>query len=441
MTLTCFGVVLWVLRHVLQEYHYHDILREVKSMPLPRLALALLFTILNYAVLTGHDALAFRYLRLPLSYGKIALASFLSYAFSHNMGFALLSSASMRYRLYSTWGLSTGEILQVVTFNGITFWFGVLALGGWAFVWEPLTLPSSLHLPFTSLHPLGFVFLILVSAYVLFSAVRKTPLHVWGWQIPVPPFALALAQVALSALDWALAAGVLYVLLPSTDSLSYPLFLGVFVLAQIAGVSSQVPGGLGVVETVVFVFLTPFIPGPTILGALVAYRAIYYLLPLSIAVLLLTGHELGQRYAALAKLTSLLRRWAPVVMPQALALSTFLGGAMLLCSGATPALNSRLAWLHTLLPLPVIELSHFLASLVGLGLILLARGLQRRLNAAYYLTALLLSAGITFSLLKGFDYEEAFFLSGMLVALWAGKVRQVFVLSALAWRSILDGET
>lgn len=417
--LVLFGLVLWVLHRELQEYHYHDIVHHVQEIPGQRLALALLLTVLNYFVLTGHDALAFRYLHYPLSYGKIALASFLGYAFSHNIGFSLLSSASMRYRLYSTWGLSAGEIATVVAFNGVTFWFGVLLLGGIAFVWEPLSLPPALQLPFfRSVHPLGVVFLLLVAGYLLFSAMRTTPLKVREWELPLPPFRLAVAQVVLSSLDWMLAAGVLYVLLPTIDGFSYPRVLGIFILAQIAGVSSQLPGGLGVFETVVLLFLSPLLSPPAILGALVAYRGIYYLLPLGVATVLLATHELLQKKESLNRLADAFGRWTPVLTPQFLALSTFLGGAILLFSGATPAIHTRLAWLNDFLPLPFIELSHFLGSVAGVALLLLARGLQQRLDAAYHLTVTLLAAGILFSLLKGFDYEEAIILAIMLGALW-----------------------
>lgn len=417
--LVLFGVVLWVLHRELQEYHYHDIVHHVQEIPSWHLALALLLTTLNYLVLAGHDALAFRYLHYPLSYGRIALASFLGYTFSHNVGFSLLSSASMRYRLYSTWGLSAGEIATVVAFNGVTFWFGVLLLGGGVFVWEPLTLPASLHVPFfRSVHPLGVVFLLLVAGYLLVSALRTTPLKIREWELPLPPFRLAVAQVLLSSLDWMLAASVLYVLLPTNTSLSYPLFLGVFILAQIAGVSSQLPGGLGVFETVVLLFLAPMLPTPVILGALVAYRGIYYLLPLAVATLLLATYELLQKQEIFRQLGKAFGWWTPVLTPQILAFSTFLCGALLLFSGTTPAVHSRLAWLNNFFPLPLIELSHFLGSVVGVALLILARGLQQRLDAAYLLTVLLLAVGIVFSLLKGFDYEEAAILAAMLGALW-----------------------
>src|SRR6202795_3140487 len=74
-------------------------------------------------------------------------------------------------------------------------------------------------------------------------------------------------------------------------------------------------------------------------------------------------------------------------------------------------------WLKNLLPLPVIEFSHFFGSLVGVTLLLLARGLQRRIDAAYMLTSVLLAAGIIFSLAKGVDFEEALLLAIMLAAL------------------------
>ena len=412
------SVVLWVLHHELQQYHYHDIIRHMRNIPPRQVVFALLLTALNYFVLTGHDALAFRYLRYPLSYSKIALAAFLGYALSHNLGFALLSSASMRYRLYSTWGLSAGEIATVVAFNGVTFWFGVLLLGGLAFIWEPLPLPPVLQLPlFRSVYPLGFIFLLLAASYLVFSALRTTPLKIREWEFRFPSLRLAVAQVVLSSLDWTLAASVLYMLLPSSENLSYPFFLGVYILAQMAGVSSQVPGGLGVFETIIVLFLSPQLPAPAILGSLVVYRGIYYLLPLGIATVLLAIHELSQKKEKLSQLAGVFGRWASVLTPHFLAVSTFLGGAVLVVSGATPAIHSRLAWLNTFLPLPVIELSHFLGSVVGLALLILARGLQQRLDGAYHATILLLASGIIFSLLKGFDYEEALILLVMLGAL------------------------
>lgn len=409
-----FAVALWVLHHELKAYHSHDIVHQARALPIAHLLFALGLTVLSYVALTGYDALAVRYVGHPLAYGKIALASFVGYAFSHNLGFSLLSGAPVRYRLYSAWGLSTVEIAKVIACNGLTFWLGVFTIGGAVFLLEPLTIPVSLHLPFASVRPVGLLFLMLVGGYVLMSVVRKKPIPLWEWEFPLPSPKFALAQSAVSSLDWALAGSVLYTLLPPTETLSYPGFLGIYLLAQIAGLVSQVPGGLGVFETVVLLLLAPTFPAATVLGSLLAYRGVYYLLPLGVAAALLGAHELLQRKAGVQQVARLLGQWVPVLAPHVLAFTTFVGGTILLFSGATPAVHSRLAWLKDFLPLPVLETSHFLGSLAGVGLLLLARSLQQRLNAAYHLAVTLLSTGILFSLLKGFDYEEAVALTVML---------------------------
>jgi phosphatidylglycerol lysyltransferase len=228
---------------------------------------------------------------------------------------------------------------------------------------------------------------------------------------------LLLAQTALSCLDWAIAGSVLFAVLPHDVGVSYSQVLSIFLLAQVSGMASQIPGGLGVFEAVVLLLLSPAISGSAVLGALLAYRAIYYLLPLGVASTLLGAHEVIQKREGVQRLARLFGEWVPALVPQVLAMTTFIGGAILLFSGATPAENGRLAWLKDFLPLPVVEVSHFLGSLAGVLLLLLSWGLRIRLDAAYVFTALFLAAGILLSLLKGFDYEEAIALSVMLGAL------------------------
>src|SRR5207244_7361844 len=106
--------------------------------------------------------------------------------------------------------------------------------------------------------------------------------------------------------------------------------------------------------------------------------------------------------------------------PPLLALFTFLAGVTLLFSNATPAAAERLALLERVLPLGIIEASHFLTSVIGAALLLLSQGLARRLDAAYVLTAVVMTLGIGASLLKGVDYVEAAILAGVLVILWRG---------------------
>src|SRR5262249_21480539 len=160
-----------------------------------------------------------------------------------------------------------------------------------------------------------------------------------------------------SAVDWTLAAAVLYVLLP-LNGLSFAGWLGAFLTAQLIGIASHVPGGVGVFEGVMVIFLKPYVDSAKIVPALLIYRAVYYLLPLTVALVGLIGDELHQRRAQAARVSAALGRVTEQLAPRLLALFTFMSGAILLFSGATPAAGGRLAMLHRILPLGIVEASH-----------------------------------------------------------------------------------
>lgn len=419
--LTLFAIALRVLRQTLAHFSYHEVITYVSDLPAGQVLVAALLTIVGYGVMTGYDTLAFRYIRHPLPYLKIALASFIGYAFNNNVGMSGLVGGSIRYRMYSAWRLTAVEIAKVIAFCTITFWLGFVILGGIFFLADPPALPPNTYLPFGSVRALGVVLLVPAIAYILWITLRRQPIRIRQWEFELPSPGLFLAQVATSSIDWIIAAGVLYILLPDSLPLTFARFLGIFLLAQIAGVASNVPGGLGIFEAITLVFLAPFFSASAILGALVAFRAVYYLLPLLVAMLLLAAHEILEKREGVAKAWRIFGRWAPGVAPQLVAFTTFVGGAVLLFSGATPTLPGRIRWLHERVPLPVVELSHFFGSIAGAALLLLARGLQRRLDAAYQMTVGVLGAAILFQLFKGGDFEEAIILAVMLIGLVASR--------------------
>jgi len=421
LVLALFAAALRVLQGTLTHYRYHDVIVYLRSLPLEQVVLAVVLTLTGYLVMTGYDTLAFRYIRHPLPYLKIALASFIGYAFNNNVGLSGLVGGSLRYRLYNAWRLSAVEIAKVIAFCTITFWLGFVILGGIFFLATPPLVPPNVHLPFASVRMIGLIMLAPALAYMIWIAVRREPIRVRQWEFELPSAPLFFAQVAISSLDWMIAAAVLYILLPDRLPLDFPQFLGIFLLAQIAGVASNVPGGLGIFEAITLLFLAPFYPASQILGSLVAFRAIYYLLPLFVATALLAAHEIVEKREGVAKAWRIFGRWAPGIAPNLLAFTTFITGAVLLFSGATPELSERVHWIRRLFPLPLVEISHFLGSIAGAALLVLARGLQRRLDAAYQLTVVVLSAGIVLQLFKGGDFEEAIALAIMLVALVASR--------------------
>jgi phosphatidylglycerol lysyltransferase len=418
LSVILFAAALWLLHSELRNYHLRDILNALESIPAGRLGAAVGLTVLSYAVMAGYDVLALHYIRQPLPFSKVSLASFISYAFSNNIGMSMIAGASVRYRLYSAWGLSALQITQVVAFCTLTLWLGFFTIGGAVFLIEPLTIPAAIHLPLASLRTLGIVMLTVVLAYGILTAAKKTAIKIHHWEIQLPSARLFVSQLIIAALDWILASLVLFVLLAPGTAMSYPEFLAVYLLAQLAGLVSQVPGGLGVFETVIVLMLSARLPANQIFGAVLGYRALYYWLPLITAALLLGLQEILRKQERLGIFVRLFERWVSPMVPQVFAFAAFIGGAILLFSGTTPVVEPRIVFLKKLIPLPFLELSHFIGSVAGMGLLLLGRGLQRRLDVAYHLTIGLLVAGIVASMAKGFDYEEAVVLFLILVAIW-----------------------
>jgi phosphatidylglycerol lysyltransferase len=295
LSLGLFALSIWAIASEIRQYPPQAILNSIVAIPPWALALSVFLMVINYGFLTGYDALAARFVRHPLPYRQTALVAVISYAISNSVGFALLSGSAIRFRFYATWGLTPGQIGQIIAFCNLSFWIGLFAVGGLVFALEPLSVPGILHLPFDTVHPLGVVFLVMIAAYLFLSGVSRRSLKIKGWVLPHLPLPLSLAQIAVTSCDWALAAAVLYVLLPAHPDVNYFIFFGSYLLAQIAGIISNVPGGLGVFETVLMLLISPPIPSDQLLGALLVYRVVYYFLPLLVGAGLLALYELHQR--------------------------------------------------------------------------------------------------------------------------------------------------
>ncbi len=267
LILALFAVALRVLQDTLARYRYRDVIAYLTSLPADQVGLAGALTLFGYLVMTGYDTLAFRYIRQPLPYFKIALASFIGYAFNNNVGLSGLVGGSLRYRLYSSWRLGAIDIAKVIAFCTISFWLGFVLVGGTLFIVSPPEVPAAVHLPFNSVRLLGIVLLIPAIGYLAWIAIRKEPVRIRQWEFELPTPGLFVAQVAVSSLDWIIAAAVLYILLPNSLPLTFTHFLAVFFLAQIAGVASNVPGGLGIFEAVARLATSAHCLGCTFQGA------------------------------------------------------------------------------------------------------------------------------------------------------------------------------
>src|SRR5260370_22406149 len=175
LILALFAVALRVMIDTLAQYRYSEVIVYLNALPREQLLLAVVLTLLSYLVMTGYDTLAFRYIRHQLPYLKIALASFIGYAFNNSVGFSGLVGGSLRFLLYNAWRLTAVEISKVIAFCTISFWLGFVLLGGFFFLATPPLIPPSIHLPLGSIRLIRIVRVLPAIGYVLWFAIRRPP--------------------------------------------------------------------------------------------------------------------------------------------------------------------------------------------------------------------------------------------------------------------------
>lgn len=297
LVVAVFAAAVWVLYKQVHQNSLSDIRDAILRVSKYQIVLSCVLTAFSYVVLMGYDLLAIKSVSHPLPLRRIALASFTGFATSYNFG-ALLGGGSVRFRLYSAWGLSPAEIVQLVVILGVTFWFGVFALAGVIFIVRPLEISADWHMPFATTYPLGFVLIAMAAAYLAVTVLWQKPIRLWGKEVKLPGFQMSSAQLAVAAADLVVAAACFYVLFPK-GVMSYFDFLGVYLLAIVVVVLSHVPGGAAVFEVIILnlvLKMSPEVERTDVLAAILLFRLIYYLLPMLGAAALLVYFELRLRH-------------------------------------------------------------------------------------------------------------------------------------------------
>jgi glycosyltransferase 2 family protein len=266
----------FLLYRTLSGYSREEIVQSIRAIPLSRLLAALAFAAGSYFCLTWFDWLAVRYAGKPLPYRKCALASFCSLSLGHNIGFAALSSGAVRYRFYSRWGLTAGEVAKVILFCGMTVGLGMLTLGGIALVLRADLAAKMLGVTQTLAMAAGALCLSLSALYLLAAAFLRREVKIKEWTLPMPPLKFAAAQIGIGSVNYVCVAACLHQTLSAAGDVPYLPVAAAYVIANTGALITHVPGGIGVVESVVMFLL----PGAGVVGALVMFRVIYYLVPL-----------------------------------------------------------------------------------------------------------------------------------------------------------------
>ena len=339
----------------------------------------------------------------------LALGGFTAFAIGNAIGLSMLSGGSVRYRLYARHGLGASEVAHMTLFASLSLGCALPPLAALATLSNLPAASAALGLSRDLLGAVAAAVLLLFTVLAIGIYRRRLPeqpypdnllVKVGRRTLRLPGRRLTFLQLIITALDVAAAATVLYLLLPEAPP--FGAFLLVYLLALAAGVLSHVPGGVGVFEAILLAAFADKLGAAPLAAALLLYRLIYVVLPMLVACLLLLINE-GQR---LFQTRQTLRAASGLAAP-ILAVLVFLSGVVLLFSGVTPEIDTRLEHIGFLIPHRLVDASHFGASLVGVLCLLLAQGLRRRLSAAWMLTTILLLVGALLSLLKGFDWEEA----------------------------------
>ncbi|MCX5508668.1 bifunctional lysylphosphatidylglycerol flippase/synthetase MprF [Pseudomonas sp. BJa3] len=409
LTLLLFAMGLIACRHLLSELDIYALHDAMLSVPTQSLLGALLATLAGFVILLGYEWSASRYAAVQLPPRTLVLGGFSAFAIGNAIGLSMLSGGSVRYRLYARQGLGAAEVARMTVFASLSLGCALPPLAALATLSDLPAAATALRLPAPLLGGIAVAVLVAAVALVMGLYRRRLPeqpladnlLVQFGRRtLRLPGARLTALQLLITALDVAAAATVLYLMLPEAPP--FGAFVLVYLLALAAGVLSHVPGGVGVFEAILLAAFANQLGAAPLAAALLLYRLIYVVLPLLVACVLLLANEARRLMVAQQAIRAASGLAAPV-----LAILVFLSGVVLLFSGATPEIDSRLEHMGFLIPHRLIDASHFGASLIGVLCLLLAQGLRRRLSAAWLLTTVLLLVGAVLSLLKGFDWEEA----------------------------------
>ena len=292
LTWAFFAVVAVLIVDYARGIDWSDVRDAIVQLPRTSIALAVALTTCSFALYSAFDLLGRHMVGHRLGTAAVMGVTFVAYAFGLNLG-SLVGAIALRFRLYSRLGLDNDAITKVTAFSMLTNWFGYLAIAGAAYCFGSIRLPPDWKIDSAELRIVGVVLMGLAVGYlVLCAVVGRRVWHIRGRTLETPSLRMGLLQLAMAAGNWALMGGVMWMLMPT--GIGYAQVLAVLLVGAVAGLISHVPAGLGVLEAVYIALLGHQVPQGRLIGAVLAYRAIYYLLPLVFA----TGFYLATEYRA-----------------------------------------------------------------------------------------------------------------------------------------------
>ena len=407
------GLLLLVFQRISLSIDYHSIIRSLHHLKPAVLIQALLATTLSFLALVARDAIGLRYIDAKVPRPLLWIGATVGSALGNATGFGALTGGAVRCRVYAAAGIKPAQVGRLTAFTSVTLALALVVLSSLGAIGAAPMLSHAVGLSQRLLHVSGGVSITLLVILLLCCRREPRPVSLGRFRFDIPARSVMLAQLVFAAIDVITAGMALWVLLPHAN-IGFASFIAIFSAAMLLGIVGHTPGGLGVFEAAMLLALGSSVHTSETVAALLAYRTIYLGAPLALSAALLAAFEGRTLTARLAIRSS---RGINRLAPTFLSIFAFVVGSMLVVSGATPALGHRLAELQTLLPLGVLEGSQLLASVLGVLLLFVARGLLRRLDAAWWLAIIIAVANLALSLAKGLAFFEFGVLAVLIVLL------------------------
>jgi uncharacterized membrane protein YbhN (UPF0104 family) len=280
------------LFRLLQDIDLAKVKAALRGTSLQTILVASIFVVAGYITLTFYDFFSLRTIgRRDVPYRFAAFAGFTAYAIGHNLGAPVLTCGAIRYRIYSAWGLTLIDIAKIAFVTGLTFWLGNAFVLGLGMVYAPEAASAVNQLAPWLNRSIGVAGLVFIVGYLIWLLPRPRVIGRDNWQIVLPDASITFVQIGIGVLDLGFAALVMYTLLPDQPSVEFVSLLVIFVTATLLGFLSHSPGSLGVLDAALLVGLQQF-EKESLLAALLIYRAMYFMLPLCLAIVMLGIREL-----------------------------------------------------------------------------------------------------------------------------------------------------
>ncbi|MBO9104363.1 MAG: UPF0104 family protein [Escherichia coli] len=284
LTWLFFIAVIVLLVVYAKKVDWEEVWKVIRDYNRVALLSAVGLVVVSYLIYGCYGLLARFYCGHKLAKRQVMLVSFICYAFNLTLS-TWVGGIGMRYRLYSRLGLPGSTITRIFSLSITTNWLGYILLAGIIFTAGVVELPDHWYVDQTTLRILGIGLLMIIAVYLWFCAFAKhRHMTIKGQKLVLPSWKFALAQMLISSVNWMVMGAIIWLLLG--QSVNYFFVLGVLLVSSIAGVIVHIPAGIGVLEAVFIALLAgEHTSKGSIIAALLAYRVLYYFIPLLLALI------------------------------------------------------------------------------------------------------------------------------------------------------------